>query len=121
LTVEQSAEIFANFVNCMLIEIVDLVSTSLKEDDDKVTIDAINIVVDFMNHAASLYTSIAEGVTIKPVIYGGDLSKSKLEQMFSTYASSSMLNPGSLSMISAVACRCCKTSLKSTKKRLKVL
>ena len=97
LTVEQSAEIFANVVNCMLIEIVDLASTSLKENDDKVTIDAINIVVDFMNHAASLYTSIADGVTIKPVIYGGDLSKSKLEQMFSTYASSSMLNPGSLS------------------------
>jgi hypothetical protein len=91
---EESAEIFANVVNCMLIDIVDLASTSLGEKDNKVAIDAINIVVDFMNHAASLYLSIAEGVTIKPVTYGGDLSKSKLEQMYSIYAASPLLNMG---------------------------
>lgn len=97
LTVNKSAEVFANVVNCMLIDIVDLASTSLKEKDDMVTIDAINIVVDFMNHAATLYSSIAEGVTINPVTYGGDLSKSKLEQMYSTYASSAMLNMANVS------------------------
>jgi hypothetical protein len=48
----------------------------------------MNIVVDFMNHAAFLYDAIADGVLIKPVVYGGDLSKSKLEQMFVTYACS---------------------------------
>jgi hypothetical protein len=92
LSLEESAEIFANVVNCMLIDIVDLASTSLKEKDEKVTVDAINVVVDFMNHAASLYDSIAEGVTITPVTYGGDLSKSKLEQMYSSYAVSGMMN-----------------------------
>lgn len=94
LTLEESAEVFANVVNCMLIEIVDLASASLKGKDDKIIIDGISIVVDFMNHAASLYTSIADGVIIKPVTYGGDLSKSKLEQMYSTYASSAMMNMG---------------------------
>ena len=91
LTVEESAEIFANVVNCMLIDIVDLASSTLKEKDSQLTVDAINIILDFMNHAATLYDSIAQGVAIKPVVYGGDLSKSKLEQMFSEYAGSATL------------------------------
>jgi hypothetical protein len=59
ITKEQGAEIFANVVNCMLIDIVDLASSALKEDD-KILVDAINVVVDYMNHAASLYDSVAE-------------------------------------------------------------
>lgn len=59
ITSEQGAEIFANVVNCMLIDIVDLASSALKEDD-KTLVEAINIVVDYMNHAASLYDSVAE-------------------------------------------------------------
>jgi hypothetical protein len=85
---EQALELLANVVNCMLIEMVDLASSSLKENDDQITIDAMNIVVDFMNLAAFLYDAIADGILIKPVTYGGDLSKSKLEQMFATYACS---------------------------------
>ena len=59
---EEAAEIFASVVNCMLIDIVDLASSTLKEDDS-VTVDAINVVIDFMNHAASLYDSVAEVCT----------------------------------------------------------
>lgn len=92
LDVSQSAEIFANVVNCMLIEIVDLASSSLKEKEKKLILDAINIVVDFMNHAASLYEAVAEGVTITPVTYSGNLAKSKLEQMYSQYAVGGMMN-----------------------------
>lgn len=89
-TKEEAAEIFADVVNCMMIDIVDLASTSLKEKDDKVTSDAIGIVITYMDLAASLYGSIADGVVIAPVTYGGDISKSKLEQMFTTYAMSGM-------------------------------
>ena len=96
ITKEESAEIFANVVNCMLIDIVDLASTSLKEKDSKVTTDAIGIVITFMDLAASLYTSIAEGVDIVPVTYGGDISKGKLEQMYSTYAMSGMTDMASM-------------------------
>jgi len=96
ITKEQSAEIFANVVNCMLIDIVDLASTSLKEKDQKVTSDAIGIVITFMDLAASLYTSIADGVDIVPVTYGGNISKSKLEQMYSTYAMSGMSDMSSM-------------------------
>ena len=91
LSLEESAEVFANVVNCMLIDIVDLASSSLAEKNDDITVKSINIVVDFMNHAASLYDSIAKDVVIKPVTYGGDLSKSKLEQMYSTYTVSGMV------------------------------
>lgn len=91
LALEESAEIFANVVNCMLIDIVDLASTSLKEKKDDATVKSINIVVDFMNHAASLYESVAKDVVIKPVVYEGDLSKAKLEQMYSTYTVSGMM------------------------------
>jgi hypothetical protein len=56
---EEGADIFANVVNCMLVDLVDLASTSLKEEE-KVTFDAINIVINFMNHAASLYDAVAE-------------------------------------------------------------
>jgi hypothetical protein len=93
---EEAAEIFANVVNCMLIDIVDLASASLKEKDSKLTVEAIGIVVDYMNHAASLYNSIAEGVVITPVTYGGDLAKGKLEQMYSAYAVSGMTNLASM-------------------------
>mmetsp|Transcript_24644 Transcript_24644/g.54261 ORF Transcript_24644/g.54261 Transcript_24644/m.54261 type:complete len:841 (+) Transcript_24644:96-2618(+) len=96
ITKEESAEIFANVVNCMLIDIVDLASTSLKEKDEKVTSDAIGIVITFMDLAASLYTSIADGVDIVPVTYGGDISKGKLEQMYSTYAMSGMTDMASM-------------------------
>lgn len=92
LSLERSAEVFANVVNCLLIQMVDLASTSLKEKNEQLIINAINIVVDFMNHAASLFLLFAHGVTIKPVTYGGDLSKSKLEQMFSIYASPSVMS-----------------------------
>ena len=92
LSKEEAAEVFANVVNCMLIDIVDLASSSLKEKDGKMTVDAIGIVVDFMMHASSLYNAIAEGVVITPVTYGGDLPKGKLEQMFSAYAASGLSN-----------------------------
>lgn len=88
--VEDSAEIFANVVNCMLIDIVDLASSTLKSKDEKLTVDGIKVVVDFMNHAASLYDSVASGVTIKPVTYGGDLGKGQLEKMYTAYAASGM-------------------------------
>lgn len=100
LTDEQAAEIFASVVNCMIIDIVDLASSTLKvekrKDDDtnsneKVTVDAINVVMDFMDHAASLFDSVSKDITIKPVVYGGSLRKKDLEQMYSIYAGSSML------------------------------
>lgn len=94
LTDEQSAEIFASVVNCMIIDIVDLASLTLKgkDMDEKIASDAINVVMDFMDHAASLFDAVAEDVTIKPVTYGGVLRKKDLEQMFSVYAGSSMMS-----------------------------
>lgn len=89
LSLEESAEVFANVVNCMLIDIVDLAASALKEDD-KVCNEALNIVVDFMQHAASLYDSVAGGVVLTPVTYGGDMGKSKLEQMYSKYSGQAM-------------------------------
>lgn len=94
ISLEESAEIFAGVVNCMLIDIVDLASSTLKSKEEKVTVDGISVVVDFMNHAASLYDSVAEGITITPVTYGGDLSKGQLEKMYSAYAGSGMMNMG---------------------------
>lgn len=100
LTDEQAAEIFASVVNCMIIDIVDLASSTLKvekkKDDDtnsseRVTVDAINVVMDFMDHAASLFDSVSKDITIRPVVYGGALRKKDLEQMYSIYAGSSML------------------------------
>ena len=97
LSLEESAEVFANVVNCMLIDIVDLAASSLKVKEDQATTKAINVVVDFMNHAASLYDSVAAGVIIKPVTYGGTLGRSKLEQMYSEYAISGMMDMGNMS------------------------
>ena len=90
LTDEVSAETFACVVNCMLIDIVDLASSTLKGKDDKMTVNALNVVMDFMDHAASLFDAVAEGVTITPVTYGGNLGKKQLEQMFSIYSSAMM-------------------------------
>jgi len=94
IALEESAEIFAGVVNCMLIDIVDLAAATLKAKDSKLTEDGINVVIDFMNHAASLYDSVAEGITITPVTYGGSLSKGQLEKMYSAYAASGMMNMG---------------------------
>ncbi len=62
LTDENSAELFASVVNCMVIDIVDLASSTLKgkEKNDKVAVDAINVVMDFMDHAASLFDAVAK-------------------------------------------------------------
>jgi hypothetical protein len=90
LSKEEGAEIFANVVNCMLIDIIDLASSSLREETS-VTYEAINIVIEFMNHAASLYDAVAEGVEITPVTYGGNLPKSKLEEMYGSYSFSGMM------------------------------
>jgi hypothetical protein len=91
---EQSAETFASVVNCMIIDIIDLASATVKgkDSDDKVTVDAISVVMDFMDHAASLFDAVASDVTIKPVTYGGSLRKKDLEKMFSIYAGSSMMS-----------------------------
>mmetsp|Transcript_1397 Transcript_1397/g.2397 ORF Transcript_1397/g.2397 Transcript_1397/m.2397 type:complete len:926 (-) Transcript_1397:106-2883(-) len=94
LTEDEMAEMFASVVNCMIIDIVDLASSTLnmKDKDEKVTVDAVNVVMDFMDHAASLFDSVAKDVTITPVTYGGNLGKKQLEQMFSVYASSSIMS-----------------------------
>lgn len=91
---EQSAEIFASVVNCMIIDIVDLAASTLKgkNKDEKIAVEAINVVMDFMDHAASLFDAVAKDVTIKPVTYGGSLRKKDLEEMFSVYAGSSMMS-----------------------------
>lgn len=91
---EQSAETFASVVNCMIIDIIDLASATVKgkDSDDKVTVDAIGVVMDFMDHAASLFDAVASDVTIKPVTYGGSLRKKDLEKMFSIYAGSSLMS-----------------------------
>eukprot|EP00594_Rhizosolenia_setigera_P014773 CAMPEP_0178958800 /NCGR_PEP_ID=MMETSP0789-20121207/11862_1 /TAXON_ID=3005 /ORGANISM="Rhizosolenia setigera, Strain CCMP 1694" /LENGTH=969 /DNA_ID=CAMNT_0020641583 /DNA_START=170 /DNA_END=3079 /DNA_ORIENTATION=- len=102
-----AAELFASVVNCMIIDIIDLASSSLSmkttkkkkkgkkkgdaEDDedaskDKMTVDALNVVLDFMDHAASLFDAVAGSTVIQPVVYEGSLKKAKLEKMFSIYA-----------------------------------
>ena len=62
LSEEEMAEMFASVVNCMIIDIIDLASSTLnlKDKDEKVTSDAINVVMDFMDHAASLFDSVAK-------------------------------------------------------------
>ena len=54
-----AAESFACVVNCMIITMIDLASSTLKEED-KITVDALNVVLDFMDHAASLYDAVAD-------------------------------------------------------------
>ncbi len=92
LTDDVSAEQFACVVNCMIIDIIDLASSSLgaKEKKDSVTVDALNVVMEFMDHAASLFDAVADGVSITPVTYGGTLSKSKLEEMYSIYSTAGL-------------------------------
>jgi hypothetical protein len=45
----------------MIIDIVDLASGALKaKEDDKLAVDAINVVMDFCDHAASLFDAVAQ-------------------------------------------------------------
>ena len=55
LSEQDAAEAFATVVNCMIVDIVDLASSTLKEKKEKITADAINVVMDFMDHAAGLF------------------------------------------------------------------
>ncbi|GKY98279.1 hypothetical protein MPSEU_000785500 [Mayamaea pseudoterrestris] len=88
-----SAEIFANVVNCMLINIIDLAAVTLKEKDTKVQVEALDVAIQFIMHAASMYDAVADGVVIAPVTYEGDLGRGKLESLYSAYAGSMMSNP----------------------------
>jgi hypothetical protein len=90
---QDACEEFAKVVNCMIIDIIDLASATLKEKDDKPTIAAMNIVMDFMDHSAGLFEPfLSEGVSIKPVTYCGSLGKGKLEQLYATYGAAGMTN-----------------------------
>jgi hypothetical protein len=60
LTDETAAEAFAGVVNCMIIDIIDLASSTLKGKKEKMTVDALTVVMDFMDHAASLFDSLAQ-------------------------------------------------------------
>jgi len=99
LTDEVAAETFANVVHCMILDLIDLANSATKakrkEEESAVqkrTVDALNVVLDFMDHAASLFDAVAENVTINPVTYGGTLGKKQLEAMYSAYATTSMLS-----------------------------
>ena len=88
---QDACEEFAKVVNCMIIDIIDLASSTLKEKEDKPTVDAMNIVMDFMDHSAGLFEPfLSEGVSIKPVTYCGALGKGKLEQLYATYGTAGM-------------------------------
>jgi hypothetical protein len=75
----------------MLIELVDLAAANLKKKGNQITIDAMDRVVDFVNHAVSLFEPIAYRIYIRRVTYGGNLSRSVLEQMYAAHASSFFL------------------------------
>jgi hypothetical protein len=80
---QDACEEFAKVVNCMIIDIIDLASATLKEKDDKPTIAAMNIVMDFMDHSAGLFEPfLSEGVSIKPVTYCGSLQKKMMSSLF---------------------------------------
>jgi len=99
---DQAAEIFANVVNSMLIHIVDLASSTVvntnkkntkkKSENDKIVVDGVSVVLDFMDFGAQLYEDLFNDYVISPVTYSGALSKSKLENLFSTYATAQMTN-----------------------------
>uniref|UniRef100_A0A7S1G0E7 Uncharacterized protein n=1 Tax=Corethron hystrix TaxID=216773 RepID=A0A7S1G0E7_9STRA len=79
----------------MVVTIVDLAATALadlkKDGDNTVTVRALDVVIDFMNHAAELFLGvIGDEVTIEAVVYSGSLGKGKLEQLYSAYAEGSM-------------------------------
>lgn len=77
----EAAEVFANVVNCMIIDIVDLASSTLKgkNREEKVTVDAINVVMDFMDHAASLFDAVAQ-----VSLYCGSLVRSFIDRISRT-------------------------------------
>ncbi|GMH66897.1 hypothetical protein TL16_g04533 [Triparma laevis f. inornata] len=84
----QSAEAFASVVNCLIIDIVDLASSTLKEKEE-VVMKGLDVVLDFMEFASEMYESVAGSTVIKPVVYQGTLGRGKLEQMYKTYLSGS--------------------------------
>ena len=98
--IDQAADVFANVVNCMLIHIVDLASSTVintkkekaKHKNDKIVVDGVSVVLDFMDFGAQLYEDLFNDYVISPVTYSGSLSKSKLENLFSTYATAQMTN-----------------------------
>lgn len=96
LTSALAAESFANVVNCMIISLVDAASSTLPMNEPKQTAKALNVVLDFMEHAGSLYEAVAEGIEISPVIYGGDLGSKKLEKMYKLFVKQNMAGMGDL-------------------------
>lgn len=65
ITDEEAAESFANVVNAMIIKLVDLASSATDigktaEEKEKSTVDALNVVLDYMDHAASLFDAVAQ-------------------------------------------------------------
>lgn len=99
--IDQTADVFANVVNSMLIHIVDLASSTVvtknknpkkKSENDKIVVEGVSVVLDFMDFSAQLYEELFNDYPISPVTYSGTLSKSKLENLFSTYATSQMTN-----------------------------
>ena len=86
------SESFACVVNCMIINIVDLASSTLKEKDSKMIVKGLDVVLDFMEFAAGLYESVAGDAVIKPVVYQGSLGRGQLEKMYGKYISANMMS-----------------------------
>ena len=94
---QDACEEFAKVVNCMIIDIIDHASSALKEEstvattEDNPTVDAMNAVMDFMDHSTGLFEPfLSEGVSIQPVTYCGTLGKDKLEQLYAAYCAGYM-------------------------------
>lgn len=91
LSLQASAEVFANVVNCFVVELVDKAAAA--EDavgnEYNATDSVMNDVIDFAEHAASVFDSFTKdkGVTIEPVTYNGKVDETTLERMFTSYAS----------------------------------
>lgn len=78
LTDVMAAELFATVVNCMIIDIIDLASSTLtmkgdEKEKDKKTVDALNVVMDFMDHAAGLFDAVADVSKCSQYRYCGEL------------------------------------------------
>jgi len=89
LTGREAAELFANVVNCMIIEKIDAASVALSSN--ATAADALNGVLDFMGYSSSVFEPLLSSgkVIIRPITYEGTMERSELEDMYASFVVSS--------------------------------
>ncbi|KAJ1439311.1 hypothetical protein B484DRAFT_444090 [Ochromonadaceae sp. CCMP2298] len=90
LSEQEAGEVFAEVANALLVSLVDSAAKTADGKEEQLSVEALDLVTDFVQGAGALFGSTTPRARIDPIQYNGKARKGKLETLYMRYAKAGM-------------------------------